>query len=404
VKIGKLTKATTVFRGIAGKAMPQEFWHPNEYGVKGGVEAAFMSTTTDRAVAMNYASGSNATGIVFEIPQGMVNRGANIGWLSQYPHEEEILFGPLSGIEVRQTRVDGSVVVIEAGLSINLNALTLEQVVAKRHKLICDMCGNLQLEIEGLLRGHEWETVAKHCRPKIREDVRAYVEQKLSLVTSKLPETMNNDKVLLKAMQDALDVKDAVLGAEVLTDTEISAMLQNEEAAGAVSAFSLPRAAGRLKSRDPSVRQTALDELGRCGGQAAPWALAIAEGMESPDDRIKRSAIEALGKVTAVSKLDSQSTLSLMQHIYIDLRGSQWFTQAHLDTLSSSLASLTGLNSFTLDLSKCTSLSNVDALGTGLASLTGLNSFTLLLPDGHSATRLDDPKLGVVPGLIALDG
>ena len=40
------------------------------------------STTLDRNVAMGYASGSNAAGIVFEIVQGMVDRGANIGWLS----------------------------------------------------------------------------------------------------------------------------------------------------------------------------------------------------------------------------------------------------------------------------------------------------------------------------------
>mgnify|MGYP002053436878 CR=1 FL=1 len=40
-------------------------------------------------------------GIVLEIRQGMVNRGADISWLSQYPHERETLFGPLTGIEVR---------------------------------------------------------------------------------------------------------------------------------------------------------------------------------------------------------------------------------------------------------------------------------------------------------------
>ena len=47
---------------------------------------------------MGYASGS--TGIVFEIQQGMVDRGADIGWLSQYPHEREILFGPLTVCQV----------------------------------------------------------------------------------------------------------------------------------------------------------------------------------------------------------------------------------------------------------------------------------------------------------------
>ena len=94
--------------------------------MRGGVESAFMSTTIDRAVAMGYAAGDAARmGIVVEVQQGMVNRGADISWLSQYverhplrtslallttlslvtrgryPHEAEILFGPLTGIEVR---------------------------------------------------------------------------------------------------------------------------------------------------------------------------------------------------------------------------------------------------------------------------------------------------------------
>ena len=39
---------------------------------------------------------------------GMVNRGADIGWLSQFPGEEEILYGPLTGLEVRGTRAVGA--------------------------------------------------------------------------------------------------------------------------------------------------------------------------------------------------------------------------------------------------------------------------------------------------------
>ena len=95
IKLGKLTKAIKVYRGIAGMKLPSEFWIPNEFGVRGGVEKAFMSTTTEQAVAMGYASdgrGEKASmGIVIEVQQGMVNRGADISRLSQYPHEREIL-------------------------------------------------------------------------------------------------------------------------------------------------------------------------------------------------------------------------------------------------------------------------------------------------------------------------
>ena len=104
-----------------------------------------MSTTLESKVAMGYAAGdSSRMGIVLAVQQGMVNRGADISWLSQYPHEQEILFGPLTGIEVLRTRVDGSVVVIECAFSINLTALTLEQVLSKRRKVVRDMCDQVR--------------------------------------------------------------------------------------------------------------------------------------------------------------------------------------------------------------------------------------------------------------------
>ena len=59
VKSGKLTRCTKIYRGIAGMALPKEFWTPNEYGVRGGVENGFTSTTTSRGVAMGYAGGDS---------------------------------------------------------------------------------------------------------------------------------------------------------------------------------------------------------------------------------------------------------------------------------------------------------------------------------------------------------
>ena len=42
VKSGKLTRATKVYRGISGMALPKEFMETNEFGVMGGIENAFM--------------------------------------------------------------------------------------------------------------------------------------------------------------------------------------------------------------------------------------------------------------------------------------------------------------------------------------------------------------------------
>jgi hypothetical protein len=149
VKLGKLTRAEKVFRGIAGGVLPDEFWTPNALNVRGGVEYAFMSTTRDEAVAMAYARGQGSArgGLVFELTQGLIDRGASLGWLSQYPFEDEILFAPLTGIEVRATRVRGSVLVIEAAPAINLASLTIEQVVGKRRGLVRSMAKGIEAEL-----------------------------------------------------------------------------------------------------------------------------------------------------------------------------------------------------------------------------------------------------------------
>lgn len=184
VKLGKLTKAAKVYRGISGGLLPEEFWKANTFGVRGGVEFAFTSTTLERDVAEKYAS-TGKVGMILEIQQGMVDRGAELEWLSQvrsspfgactrmppvapgtpyaplrppppgapgtpyaplrlpmrrrsprsqYPAEKEICFAPLTGIEVQNTRVEGNVLVVEARLSVNLTALTIEQVVAKMQR------------------------------------------------------------------------------------------------------------------------------------------------------------------------------------------------------------------------------------------------------------------------------
>ena len=91
VKCSKLTKATKVYRGSARGVLPPSFWKADENGVRGGVEAGFMSTSRSREVAIGYAglASEGKTPMVFEMAQGMINRGAELSWLSQYPHEEE---------------------------------------------------------------------------------------------------------------------------------------------------------------------------------------------------------------------------------------------------------------------------------------------------------------------------
>jgi hypothetical protein len=57
---------------------------------------------------------------------------------SQYPHEKEVLWPPLMGIECLGTHVEGNALVVKARLSLNQNSLTLEQARASRRGLRSD--------------------------------------------------------------------------------------------------------------------------------------------------------------------------------------------------------------------------------------------------------------------------
>lgn len=96
------------------------------------IHARSRDWTDTRDVALTYAGNGAAT--VFEMQMGMVDRGADLMWVSQYPHERECCLPPLSGLQVLDTRVEESVLVVTVRISVNTLAQTLEQVVSKMQR------------------------------------------------------------------------------------------------------------------------------------------------------------------------------------------------------------------------------------------------------------------------------
>jgi len=90
-----------------------------------------MSTTTELSVAIQYTGGKEMP-TVFKIGIGAVNRGAVLDAFSQYPEEKEVLFPPLSFLEVvgeitYMTTKDNKVVrVVPLEIIANLNSPLLE--------------------------------------------------------------------------------------------------------------------------------------------------------------------------------------------------------------------------------------------------------------------------------------
>lgn len=136
-RFSKVPKKHVVYRGVSGLALPPEFLHEDQFGCKGGVEKGFLSTTTDLTVAMAYAQkGTNPT--VWKMTVGQVDRGSSVGWLSQYPREAEILFPPLSNIEVRKDPVMESIDLAGTKVShARLHSLLSFQVAAFHARSTC---------------------------------------------------------------------------------------------------------------------------------------------------------------------------------------------------------------------------------------------------------------------------
>jgi WD40 repeat protein len=136
VKLSQLTPAIVVYRGISGMKLPAPFLAPSKFNVRGGVEYGFMSTTLDQRVALRYAtSGAGEPSTLMVMQMGMVDRGAQLDWLSQYPEEKEILLPPLTGMEVLEDDVSpDDVRKLTMRLNINLRSTTLEQLLAARQK------------------------------------------------------------------------------------------------------------------------------------------------------------------------------------------------------------------------------------------------------------------------------
>ena len=98
-KLSFLSKKATVYRGVNESRYKLPISFTDQQSGKefaGGVELAFMSTSTDINVAAEYARrGTNPSNCsIFEIPFDAGSRGANVQWVSQYPYECELIYPP----------------------------------------------------------------------------------------------------------------------------------------------------------------------------------------------------------------------------------------------------------------------------------------------------------------------
>eukprot|EP00603_Paraphysomonas_imperforata_P006747 CAMPEP_0114415012 /NCGR_PEP_ID=MMETSP0103-20121206/1690_1 /TAXON_ID=37642 ORGANISM="Paraphysomonas imperforata, Strain PA2" /NCGR_SAMPLE_ID=MMETSP0103 /ASSEMBLY_ACC=CAM_ASM_000201 /LENGTH=646 /DNA_ID=CAMNT_0001583183 /DNA_START=137 /DNA_END=2077 /DNA_ORIENTATION=- len=116
--------------------MPSSFRVPDEYGVKGGIEYGFMSCSLDKNIAYQYSNAEDkvdAFSTVFEIEEGMIDRGADVSWLSQFPQEKEVVFPPLTSLQVYKEPelIENGLLSVKLRANINLRLQTFDEVINK---------------------------------------------------------------------------------------------------------------------------------------------------------------------------------------------------------------------------------------------------------------------------------
>jgi hypothetical protein len=145
---------TLLYRGLGGSMeLPDTFFVPSEHCVPsricmtpnalGYTEFAFMSTTQDRSVAVQYSGvrDNKPKASIMEIHPNSVDRGADISAFSQYPGEKEFLIVPYSFVQSdgrQRTEITdggGVLTVISVNVNINLKTETLEQLKGKKRSM-----------------------------------------------------------------------------------------------------------------------------------------------------------------------------------------------------------------------------------------------------------------------------
>jgi ankyrin repeat protein len=139
----KMPDGLKLYRGLGGvRDLPDSFFKAHQNGGRGFTEWGFMSTTSEKHVAVYYLAKDSQKQVslpmVLELTVSAVDRGACIKELSQYPGELEYLWVPCSFVapggpeRMEVTEHHGVVRIVPVRVNSNLTAHTLEQIVSTK--------------------------------------------------------------------------------------------------------------------------------------------------------------------------------------------------------------------------------------------------------------------------------
>ena len=141
-RVTKLGEGLLLYRGFGGLALPDQFYKAPESGYKGFVEWGFMSTTSDKAVAIEYTGISKGKlfPTLLQVRPAAVDHGGDISEYSQFPGEREYLWNPCSLLESNgdpffEVTKYGIVTIIPVRMNNNVKTLTVEQLLEQKKQM-----------------------------------------------------------------------------------------------------------------------------------------------------------------------------------------------------------------------------------------------------------------------------
>ncbi len=231
----KLPDSLKLYRGLGGVSdLPESFFKSHANGGRGFTEWGFMSTTSDKQIAVYYSSmGSRGTAhvsppMVLELAVSAVDRGACIKDLSQYPHEVEYLWVPCSFVapapgraeRLEVTEEHGVVRIVPVDVNSNHSAPTLEQMLASKKQTHLAACRYGLQELESdlarmcrelgpsryaldIFKEHE----GKHyTREGLAKNIMAECKRKLQAHEELGAEEFAKDEIFCRLVTEMLDV------------------------------------------------------------------------------------------------------------------------------------------------------------------------------------------------------
>jgi hypothetical protein len=219
-RVSRIPPKRHVYRGIGGVKLSKQFLTIKEGGGRGGVEFAFMSTSTKMQVALMYI-GDKSLPVLFKCEVGDIDRGCSMAFVSQYPAEDEILIPAMSYLEITGNSyvitpdVNGtsvSVTVYPARINCNQKSQTIEEIVSRRKHDLLAMTFYINLELNRDLKrfvellSENQFSVGEELKKKYREALEEFAQkrEKWDLLD---PKEFNVDKKYKTEINYAIDFK-----------------------------------------------------------------------------------------------------------------------------------------------------------------------------------------------------